>query len=167
MNDLTMRMLLRVTINFKDIGKFTGRDNLYGEEYTGNHIAIFECELKAPPQMALVDHTYNQYIDAYRVNFRNWKIVDIDNFMEGNHFFSELKEESVWKNQVSQALGGNKTEVWKEQEAKSPLFDREVLTPELNRIVDQIQMIDTKSNMQMSPLHKKREEILQKIEDIK
>ena len=117
--------------------------------------------------MALVDHTYNQYIDAYRVNFRNWKIVDIDNFMEGNHFFSELKEESVWKNQVSQALGGNKTEVWKEQEAKSPLFDREVLTPELNRIVDQIQMIDTKSNRQMSPLHKKREEILQKIEDLK
>ena len=98
----------------------------------------------------------------------NWlEIVDIDNFMEGNHFFSELKEESVWKNQVSQALGGNKTEVWKEQEAKSPLFDREVLTPELNRIVDQIQMIDTKSNRQMSPLHKKREEILQKIEDIK
>jgi hypothetical protein len=93
MNDLTMRMLLRVTINFKDIGKFTGRDALYGDEYTGNHIAIFECELKAPPQMALVDHTYNQYIDAYRVNFRNWKIVDIDNYMEGNHFFSELKEE--------------------------------------------------------------------------
>lgn len=96
MNDLTMRMLLRVTINFKDIGKFTGRDALYGDEYTGNHIAIFECELKAPPQMSFIDHTYNQYIDAYKVNFRNWKIVDIDNFMEGNHFFSELKEEAVW-----------------------------------------------------------------------
>lgn len=139
MNDLTMRMLLRVTINFKDIGRFTGKDELYGSDYTGNHIAIFECELKAPPQMAFVDHTYNQYIDAYKVNFGNWKIVDIDNFMEGNHFFSELKEENVWKSGVTKALGGDKTKIWKEDEAKSPLFDREVLNPALTKIVDHIQ----------------------------
>lgn len=99
MNDLTMRMLLRVTICFKDIGLFKTKDrnHSYGENYTGNHIAIFECELKAPPQMSFIDHTYNEYINAYRVNFRNWKIVDIDNYMDGNHFFSELKEENVWK----------------------------------------------------------------------
>jgi hypothetical protein len=114
MNDLTMRMLLRVTINFKDIGLFKAKDGLYGEDYTGNHIGIFECELKAPPQMALVDHTYNQYIDAYRVNFRNWKIVDIDNYMEGNHYFSELKEEAVWQKKVETAMGGTKAIVWKE-----------------------------------------------------
>jgi hypothetical protein len=86
--------------------------------------------------MALVDHTYNQYIDAYRVNFRNWKIVDIDNFMEGNHFFSELKEESVWQKKVETAMGGTKASVWKEQESKSPLFDREILIPELHKIVE-------------------------------
>ena len=138
MNDLTMRMLLRVTINFKDIGLFTANnDHLYGDEYSGNHIAIFECELKAPPQMALVDHTYNQYIDAYRVNFRNWKIVDIDNYMEGNHFFSELREESIWQNQVKTAMGGEKkAPIYKEQEAKSPLFDKEVLIPEMKKIVE-------------------------------
>jgi hypothetical protein len=95
MNDLTMRMFLRTTVMFKNIGVFKGKDQskLYNKDYSGNHIAIFECELKAPPQLALVDHTYNQYIDAYRMNFKNWKIVDIDNFMEGNHFFSELTEE--------------------------------------------------------------------------
>ena len=93
-----MRMLLRVTICFKDIGRFSGKDatRVYGNAYTGNHIATFECELKAPPQIALIDHTYEDYINAYRVNFRNWKLVDMDNYMEGNHFFSELKEEAVW-----------------------------------------------------------------------
>jgi hypothetical protein len=51
MNDLSMRMLLRVTICFKDIGIFTSKSehSLYGDEYSGNHIAIFECEMKAPP----------------------------------------------------------------------------------------------------------------------
>lgn len=98
MNDLTMRMFLRTTICFKNIGQFKAKDSnsLYGDDYSGNHIAIFECELKAPPQLSLIDHTYNQYIDAYRMNFKNWKIVDVDNFMDGNHYFSELKEESVW-----------------------------------------------------------------------
>ena len=108
MNDLTMRMLLRVTINFKDIGLFSSKDGLYGDEYSGNHIAIFECELKQPPQIALIDHTYADFIDAYRINFRNWKIVDIDNYMEGNHFFSELKEEDVWRGAVSKAMAGGK-----------------------------------------------------------
>ena len=51
MNDLTMRMLLRVTISFKDIGLFKAKDSThtYGDNYSGNHIAIFECEMKAPP----------------------------------------------------------------------------------------------------------------------
>jgi len=51
MNDKTMQMFLRTTICFKDIGRFEGKDKslLYSDEYTGNHIAIFECELKSPP----------------------------------------------------------------------------------------------------------------------
>ena len=42
-------------------------------------------------------------VDSYRMNFRNWKIVDVDNWMNGNHFFSEMKEEDVWKNEVKVA----------------------------------------------------------------
>ena len=96
MNDLTMRMFLRTTICFKDIGAFSANEKLYGDNYSGNHIAIFECEMKAPPQLSFIDHTYQEYLDNYRMNFRNWKIVDIDNFMEGNHFFSELTQEKLW-----------------------------------------------------------------------
>lgn len=131
MNDLTMRMMLRVTICFKDIGLFKTKNSQdYGDNYTGNHIAIFECEMKAPPQMAFIDHTYNEYINAYRINFRNWKVVDIDNFMNGNHFFSELQEESVWNKKVSDMTGGGSTGMWREKEY-SPLFDREIMIPEL------------------------------------
>ena len=58
--------------------------------------------------MSFVDHTLQEYIDAYRVNFRNWKIVDIDNFMEGNHFFSELKTEAIWNSKVDNTTGSTK-----------------------------------------------------------
>lgn len=93
MNDLTMRMFLRTTVCFKNIGLFTGKDKakMYGDNYSGNHVAIFECELKAPPQLSLIDHTYVDYFEAYRFNFKNWKLVDVDNFMDGNHYFSNIQ----------------------------------------------------------------------------
>lgn len=77
-------MLLRTTILFKDIGKFhipNDKRKLYGEDYSGNHIAIFECELKQPPTLALIDHNHEEFFKAYRMNFKHWRIVDIDNFM--------------------------------------------------------------------------------------
>jgi len=99
MNGLALQMLLRTTVCFKDIGKFAvqgqGRP-VYGEEYSGNHIAIFECELKVPPQLALIDHTAQEFINSYRLNFKNWKIVDVDNFMQGNLFFPKIEEEAIW-----------------------------------------------------------------------
>ena len=79
--------MLRTTICFKDIGKFHipgEKRPVYGDDYSGNHVAIFECELKSPPQLALIDHSQDEFINAYRLNFKNWRIVDIDNFMEGN-----------------------------------------------------------------------------------
>jgi hypothetical protein len=133
MNDKTMQMFLRTTICFKDIGRFEGKDKslLYSDEYTGNHIAIFECELKAPPQIALIDHTYTQFLDSYRMNFRNWKIVDIDNWMEGNHFFSELQEEKVWESKVDAVFKDTKTKTVYLQQDKidQPNYHEEHLLP--------------------------------------
>jgi hypothetical protein len=42
------------------------------------------------------------------MNFRNWKIVDVDNWMTGNHFFSELQEEKVWESKVDTVFGKTK-----------------------------------------------------------
>ena len=136
---------------------------LYGDDYSGNHIAIFECELKAPPQMAFIDHTYEGVIDAYRVNFRNWRIVDIDNFMEGNHFFSEVKEEEVWQKEANKCMGGAEMQTWMEKESESPTYERDVLIPIVGGYIKQIEELDTKSNRLMSPLHKKRAEILSRM----
>ena len=159
MNDLTMRMFIRTTICFKDIGTFQGKDmsKLYGDKYSGNHIAIFECELKAPPQLAFIDHTYDDYINAYRMNFKNWKIVDIDNFMQGNHYFNEIQEQSVWDQKVKNTLGPSPT-LWKQNEASSPLFAREILFPAVDKVAQDIAALDTNSNFKMSPLHKQREQ---------
>lgn len=50
MNDLSHQMHLRTTVLFKDIGMFTANNmdkkKLYGDSYSGNHIAIFECPMK-------------------------------------------------------------------------------------------------------------------------
>ena len=129
-----MRMFLRTTLCFKDMGMFKAKESLYGDEYSGNHIAIFECELKAPPQLSFIDHNYSQYLDAYRMNFRNWKIVDIDNFMDGNHFFNELQEESIWESKMKQTIG--EVKIWKENEQKSnPHFEKDILMPFLDQKV--------------------------------
>ena len=107
-NDQTMRMHMRTTINFKDIGLFKQNKggNPYGESYSGNHIAIFECNMKAPPQMSFIDHTYKEIMDNYRININKnkWKIVDIDNYMKGNSYFEKIEEEAVWKKNIHEKM---------------------------------------------------------------
>jgi hypothetical protein len=44
---------------------------------------------------------------------------------------------------------------------------KETLMPQMNKVIEQISQLDTKSNREMSPLHKRRAEILKKIEDLK
>ena len=153
-------MFLRTTICFKDIGRFEGKDKslLYSDDYTGNHIAIFECELKAPPQIAMIDHTYTQFLDSYRMNFRNWKIVDIDNWMEGNHFFSDLQEEKVWESKVDAVFKNtkDKTIYLHEDKIDQPNYHEEHLLPFIRAKNNEIDQLDTRGNRNMSPLHKRR-----------
>jgi hypothetical protein len=62
------------------VGKFSGEAG-YKEDYSGNHIAIFECMLRTPPSLAMLDNTYEQFVNEHRLNFKNWKLVDLDNYM--------------------------------------------------------------------------------------
>lgn len=97
MQENEFRMVLRVTMQLTGqvLGKVEGKgtDSETQHNYSGNHIAIFECELKSPPALSLIDHTYKEYVMAHRLNFGNWKLVDLDNFMKGNPFFSEYLTE--------------------------------------------------------------------------
>ena len=101
-NEMTakqFRYLVRVTLQIKDegIGKIEHRSDeerqargLKDVEYPnrGNHIAIFECQLKQPPMMCLENHTHLEFLMATRFNFANWRMVDLDNYMGGNPPFT-------------------------------------------------------------------------------
>ena len=160
-------MHLRTTILFKDIGKFTAKDgsNLYGDSYSGNHIAIFECPMKSPPQLSYVDHSPKMYLDAYKINLAptKWKIVDIDNFMRGNSYFTKFIDGEVWDNQVRDLLGADAshTPIYKEEEFKNnPRYVMDVLKPDIEAKLSQRDYMDTRSNILMNPLAKKRAEML-------
>jgi len=74
--------------------------------------------------------------DSYRMNFKNWKVVDIDNFMEGNNFFKIVDEEKLWQEKVEKLLNhktGDKPKIWNEDKMKSPLFNEEILMPEIKK----------------------------------
>jgi hypothetical protein len=51
---------------------------------------VFECALKCPPALSLIDHTQKEFVMAHRLNFANWKIVDLDNWMKGNSYFDKF-----------------------------------------------------------------------------
>ena len=90
MLERSLSMVLRVTMLAKDLGKLEAKgSNLYDHEYTGNHIVIFECELKTPPSLAMIDNTYKEFLNYQRLSFSKWRIVDVDHYMHGNSFFSK------------------------------------------------------------------------------
>ena len=68
---------------------------LSAEEYpnAGNHIALFEVEIKQPPLLRHETATYEEFINEGRLNFKNWRLVDVDNYMKGNKHFTELDSE--------------------------------------------------------------------------
>ena len=85
-------LILRVTMQLTDgvLGKFMAKDSNMSDKYTGNHIAVFECQLKSPPVLSMADHSCESYIMNSRLNFKNWRLVDLDNFMKGNPPYSDF-----------------------------------------------------------------------------
>lgn len=90
------------------------------------------------------------------MNFKNWKLVDIDNYMDGNSYFSTFKEESVWEAKVRKTIGPSAT-VWNSDKIQSPMFFSDILTPEIQKYLDRLETWDTASNRKMSSLHKQKE----------
>jgi hypothetical protein len=103
----SLEMFIRVTVQLKDLSKLEGNGPtpLYEPNYTGNHIAIFECPLKSPPSLSLIDHNYSDYINLHRLNFKNWKLVDIDHYMKGNTFFSQILSQTDFQKEFEKRMG--------------------------------------------------------------
>lgn len=104
MTDNSFRMVLRCTMMLTD--RSIGQLNCELEpEYTGNHIAVFECALKTPPSLQMIDHTHRDYVVGHRMNFKNWKLVDIDNWMKGNPYFDKFMTQEGFKAQLNRVIG--------------------------------------------------------------
>lgn len=58
-----LRMHLRAMVCFQDIGLFDGEGRLYGENYSGSHIAVFECDMKVPPHLSLIDNDNEEFLN--------------------------------------------------------------------------------------------------------
>ena len=99
-------LILRVTMQLTDgaLGSLQTKgtnDEMRGD-YTGNHIAIFECELHHPPILSLADHDIESHILSSRINFQNWRLVDLDNFMKGNPPYSDFVTQVDWDKMVDE-----------------------------------------------------------------
>ena len=94
-----LSLVLRSTLLVKDFGKLesiTGPESLYDPSYTGNHIAIFECQLKTPSSMAMIDNNYLEFFKLQKISMSNWRLVDVDHYMKGNTFFKNMVTELDW-----------------------------------------------------------------------
>ena len=72
------------------------RRSLNADNYPneGNHIAIFECQLKQPPMFSINELSHREFLLANKINFVNWRLVDFDNYMLGNKHFTESETEN-------------------------------------------------------------------------
>jgi hypothetical protein len=122
MVDSRFQMMMKVVMQVTEssIGKFSGAQ--FAQNYTGNHVAVFECELKAPAQLAMIDHNLQEYMLAHRINFRNWRIVDFDNYMQGNSYFAKQQTIKEFTANVEK-LTSKVTTIGTGEHAMEPLKD--------------------------------------------
>uniref|UniRef100_A0A7S3JLR9 Uncharacterized protein n=1 Tax=Euplotes harpa TaxID=151035 RepID=A0A7S3JLR9_9SPIT len=81
----------------QNVGRFSlssadKHKSIYSEEYTGNHVVIFENELQEPPSISLTNPNVEMWIKRHKINHKNWKIADVDNYMNGNKFFKNIMD---------------------------------------------------------------------------
>ena len=104
-----VRIIMLYRVQDKSFTPISGPESLYHYDYTGNHIVIFENQLKHPPSLQLIDDNPTEYLNQYKINFRNWRIVDIDHFMKGNSYFSKKLEPEDFIKKLQRNVGSEKT----------------------------------------------------------
>ena len=94
-------LILRIQLQITDgaLGKLEALGFKMSDKYTGNHIAIFENELKHPPVLSMIDHDLETFLLAARMRFSNWRLIDLDNFMKGNPPYSSFISQVDWEKQ--------------------------------------------------------------------
>lgn len=95
----SLSTVLRCTLlvnNFGELKSISGPESLYEPSYTGNHIVLLECQLKSPSSLNMIDTTMLEYLNLQKLNFSNWRIVDVDHYMKGASFFPKHMKDGEW-----------------------------------------------------------------------
>lgn len=72
--------------------------------------------------MANADNTFLEYLLLYKLNFANWRIVDVDHYMKGNTYFNKLLSEEDFNKQFEDELGEG--EILQKIKQKDVEFDK-------------------------------------------
>jgi hypothetical protein len=134
MTEKSFRFVFRVTLQLLDnsIGQVSydaatqasDLEKAGVSESTGHHLAIFECELKTPPTMAMVDHSIFEFVMGSSLPFRNWKLVDVDNYMKGNPPFSDFLENVKWETDVQNWENGKTKRAGYDLRTRQDMLDK-------------------------------------------
>lgn len=86
----------------------------------------------------------------HRINLKDWRIADIDNYMNGNPFFSDFMDESEWNKSVGQ--------VFKNYDIKEIAGKQDVMSlkPKIDIYREFLETKEPRSNWEM-PIIKREE----------
>lgn len=101
--------------------------------------------------MALIDHSFKEYVLAHRINFSNWKLVDLDNYMNGNPYFSEYVDGEQWESALETASKDSRVD----EEIKGPNV-MQVLRDRMELYENYLEGKEPRSNLRM-PVIKSQE----------
>jgi hypothetical protein len=79
-------IILRVTLVIKHPYRLVVNNDEQKTSYS--HLAVFENELISPYPAYLPDYNFEEWISRHQLADK-WKLVDVDNFMQGNSFFDD------------------------------------------------------------------------------
>jgi len=57
-----------------------------------------------PPALTQIDHSFEEYLKYYKLQFKHFKLVDLDNYMNGNPHFCKLIEEAEFESEVDRVM---------------------------------------------------------------
>lgn len=107
MDERNRSIVFRIFGVIRNIGRFTmpkvsgvESKEIYGDKYSGNHLVIFENQLKEPPIISMTNPNFDEWIKKHKINHNNWRITDIDNYMRGNPFFNRVMDSEAFKDFV-------------------------------------------------------------------
>ncbi len=96
-------LILRSVVQFRGTGSIVvsppppqGEKAVPQENSSRCHTFVYESQLIEPKIKSVVEKDYLAWIKEYTIERDNWKIVDIDNFMQGNSYFHKIvKDDSA------------------------------------------------------------------------